>query len=84
MVREAQQGFRVALCMDVTVFAVGVVLLLCSAAIALARDDFGSWATAGASGGCGVLGILYATLVAQPRKQVIARSVYTFHIAVYC
>lgn len=70
-VREAQRGFHLAVIMDVTVFAVGVLLLLGSALYALLmQGDLSSWAGVGLAGGTGVLGMVYGVLIANPRKQV--------------
>ncbi|MGE0665329.1 MAG: hypothetical protein AB7O49_02120 [Sphingomonadales bacterium] len=68
---EAQHGFRLAVIMDVAVFAVGVLLLVGSACYALwAQGDIASWAGVGLAGGTGVLGMVYGVLIANPRKQV--------------
>jgi hypothetical protein len=70
-VREAQNGFQLAVIMDMVVFAVGVLLLLGSAGYALfMRGDLSSWVGAGVAGGTGVLGIVYGVLIANPRRQV--------------
>jgi len=70
-VREAQNGFHVAVTMDVVVFALGIALLVVSAGYALAQgDNLSSWAGVGASGGVGLLGVLYGSLIAKPRQQV--------------
>eukprot|EP00854_Cymbomonas_tetramitiformis_P002655 gene2655-3423_t len=82
VVKEARQGFRVALGMDLSIFAVGILLLVASAGWALLNDDMGSWVGAGASGGAGVLGILYTTFVAKPRKQVKASVDHLMYVKV--
>jgi hypothetical protein len=70
-VREAYSGFHLAVIMDVVVFAVGIVLLLGSAGYALfATGDLAKWAGVGLSGTIGVLGVVYGTLIANPRRQV--------------
>ena len=67
-VHEAQKGFQLATRMDVTVFGVGISLILVSAALALWKgDNIAVWAGVG---GTGVLGVLYALLIANPRRQV--------------
>jgi HEAT repeat protein len=68
--KEARLGFGVAVCMDVVVFAVGVTLLTVSAWLALRNDgNLDTWVAA-ATGGTGVLGMLYGTLIANPRQKV--------------
>jgi hypothetical protein len=70
-VRDAQNGFQLAVIMDVVIFSLGVSLLVASAGYALYRKgDLSSWAGVGVAGGVGVLGVLYGTLIANPRRQV--------------
>lgn len=70
-IREARHGFTVAIGMDVVVFLLGVVLLGASAALAYTNDgNLDNWAGVGLTGGVGLLGILYGTLIAEPRKKV--------------
>lgn len=70
-IREAQNGFRLTTVMDTIVFALGVLLVVVSALYSLIRTgDLTSWAGVGLSGGLGVLGVLYGTLIANPRRQV--------------
>lgn len=70
--REARGGFAIALCMDVVVFLLGIVLLSVSAAYAIGGDTQKTeeWVGVAAAGGSGILGIIYGTLVAEPRVQV--------------
>lgn len=57
--------------MDVVVFAVGILLLVGSACYAMfSKGDLESWTGVGVSGGVGVLGVLYGTLISNPRRQV--------------
>jgi hypothetical protein len=57
--------------MDVVVFAAGIVLLLGSAGHALfTAGNLAKWAGVGLSSGIGVLGVVYGTLIANPRRQV--------------
>ena len=53
---------------DVLVLLVGMALIVASAALAMARNQVASWAGVGASGGLGVLSVLYA-FVSKPRAQ---------------
>lgn len=70
-VREAQNGFQIAVIMDVVVFAVGIILLLGSAGYALVmKGEISSWVGIGLTGGTGVLGVVYGVLIANPRRQV--------------
>lgn len=70
-IREARHGFTVAIGMDVVVFLLGVVLLGASAALAYTNDgNLDNWAGVGLTGGVGLLGILYGTLIAKPRQKV--------------
>lgn len=70
--REARGGFAIALFMDIVVFLLGIVLLSVSAAYAMGGDiqDTEVWVGVVATGGSGILGVLYGTLVAEPRVQV--------------
>ncbi|MCB9234801.1 MAG: hypothetical protein H6581_24320 [Bacteroidia bacterium] len=69
---EARQGFKIALSMDVIVFCLGIFLLIASGAAALFSDgSLDNWVGAG-MGGVGVLGIIYGTLIANPRKKVFS------------
>jgi hypothetical protein len=68
-VREAQNGFHLALIMDTVVFGVGIVLVVVSAGLAMFNHDFNNWAS-GVTGGTGVLGIVYSVLIANPRRQI--------------
>ncbi len=80
-IEDAKAGFRVARRMDVAVFVVGIALLAVAAALALATDgSLERFAGAGASGGLGVLGILYSTLLAKPRRQVEMSIDHLMHL----
>ena len=70
-IEEAKLGFKVATSMDRIVFGVGILLIVASAGIILWRGgDLSNWVSAAATGGTGVLGVLYWTLVANPRKEI--------------
>ncbi len=69
-IAEARGGFRVATVMDITVFSVGILLIIASALFALTSEgSLNTWAGA-ATGSLGVLGVLYSLLIAKPRNRV--------------
>lgn len=68
--KDAKKGFMVAMGMDVTIFVIGVILITTSAFIAIFNNNLSSWAGIGASGGTGVLSVLYSMFFSKPRKQV--------------
>lgn len=70
-ISEAQKGFRLATYMDLAVFILGILLIVASAIVAVMTEgNFDKWAGVGlASGGTGLLGVLYA-LVKGPRNQI--------------
>ena len=77
----AEIGFRIAQVMDIAVFVVGVVLLIASAIMALTREgSLATWASAGVSSGLGVLGVVYSTLVAKPRRKVEESIDHLMHL----
>ncbi|RKG58090.1 HEAT repeat domain-containing protein [Corallococcus sp. AB011P] len=69
--KEARIGFWATLGMDLIVFLFGVVLLGGTALLAMlgGLDKVGAWAGV-ASGGVGLLGILYGLFVTKPRELV--------------
>lgn len=70
-IREARTGFKFATGMDLVVFFLGVGLLAWSAGVVLANDGtLDSWAGVGLTGSIGVLGVVYGTLIANPRRKV--------------
>eukprot|EP00741_Cyanophora_paradoxa_P022368 tig00021462_g21595.t1 len=70
-VSEARWGLLISLAMDVLVFLLGLALIPTALYLLVARrDDLSSLAGAGATGGAGVLSIIYSTLIAKPREQV--------------
>jgi HEAT repeat protein len=83
-VNEARDGFRVAIRMDKIVFYLGVSLLVISALLALYHDSgsLEGWAGVGLTGATGVLGVLYGTLVANPRRQVEEATDHLMHLKV--
>jgi hypothetical protein len=78
---EARQGFKVAAAMDVLVFAVGLALIVVSAIpILLSGGRLDSWAGVGATGGVGLLGVLYGRLIANPRRQIQEAVDHLMHL----
>lgn len=70
-IEEAQRGFRLATYMDLTVFVLGILLIASSAGLVLINGgSLDSWVGVGLTGVPGVLGILYGTLVKNPRRQI--------------
>jgi hypothetical protein len=82
-VLEAQRGFRLAIYMDITVFILGVLLILVSATVAvITGGSFDQWAGVGlTSGGTGILGVLYA-LVKGPRNQIPKEVDHLMHLKI--
>ncbi|MEM6272667.1 MAG: HEAT repeat domain-containing protein [Bacteroidota bacterium] len=72
---EARKGFRIAVTMDIVVFALGIVMLVAFMVYALVTDTVDNFVGVGL-GGLGTLGVVYGTLIANPRKKVF-RSVNT-------
>jgi hypothetical protein len=80
-VRDAKRGFSIARGMDVAVFVLGIALIVVAAALALSSDgSLAKFVGSGASGGLGVLGILYSTLLAKPRRQVEMSIDHLMHL----
>ena len=80
-IEDAKAGFIVARNMDMAVFAIGVALLIVSAILAISSDgSLTSWASSGTSGGLGVLGIIYSTVIAKPRRQVEVSIDHLMHL----
>jgi HEAT repeat protein len=70
-IEKAKLGFRYATIMDWSVFIVGLALLGVSGALVLRSEgDLTNWVAPLATGGLGVMGILYTNLVLQPRRQI--------------
>ncbi len=71
-ITEAQKGFFVAILMDIAIFIIGLILIICSSYLAFTSEgNLQNWVGIGVPGGLGVLGVLYSLLVSNPRKQVI-------------
>jgi hypothetical protein len=80
---EARHGFTIATRMDVTVFIVGITLILASAMVLLiSGKDLSSWAGVGLTGGTGVLGVVYSILISNPRKQVREAVDHLMHLKI--
>ena len=70
-IQEARKGFNLATYMDTIVFFLGVGLIFISAGLIISEGGtLDNWAGVGLTGGTGILGILYGTLIAKPRRQV--------------
>ena len=70
-IEEAQRGFRLATYMDLTVFILGILLIASSAGLVLINGgSLDNWVGVGLTGVPGILGILYGTLVKNPRRQI--------------
>ena len=69
-IEEARKGFKLATLMDLSVFAVGLLLIVLSGIAALLGQTGAFSAWAGAAGGIGVLGVLYGILIGNPRRQI--------------
>jgi len=80
---DARSGFVTSIRMDVTVFAVGVLLLIASAVLQLVRKgDLATWVGSGATGVTGVLGVLYSLLVGKPRERVEEAVDHLMHLKI--
>lgn len=66
---EARSGFRVAIGMDLAVFVLGIVMLVAMMVYAFLTDTVDNFVGVGLGGG-GTLGVVYGTLIANPRKKV--------------
>lgn len=71
-IAEARTGFRWGSIMDWIVFAVGMFLIVITSIQVIATDptSVDDWVGVGTTGSMGVLGILYSTLIANPRKKI--------------
>ncbi len=71
-IKEARTGFRWGSIMDWVVFSVGMFLIVVTALQVIVSDpgSVDDWVGVGTTGSMGVLGILYSTLIANPRKKI--------------
>lgn len=69
---DAKRGFNISMSMEILVFLSGLSLLLLSGYMAVLNDDdsVGKWAGTSASGGTGLLSILYTLFISKPREKV--------------
>jgi hypothetical protein len=80
---EARHGFKLASIMDVSVFTIGIGLIIVSAWQVLASGgSLNSWAGVGVTGGMGLLGVLYGILISNPRRQVRESVDHLMHLKV--
>ena len=70
-IKEAQEGYKLATYMDLTVFILGILLIAFSAALVLiSGGNLDDWTGVTVTGGSGVLGALYGSLLKNPRRQI--------------
>jgi hypothetical protein len=79
-IREARNGFRIAMSMDISVFAFGLVLLGVSGFLAFRANGIAQWAGVGITGGTGLSSALYGTFLARPRRQVQEAVDHLMHL----
>jgi hypothetical protein len=78
-IQDARHGYTIATRMDITVFIVGLALLVASATVAVVEEmSLATWA----SGATGVLAVLYSLFVANPRKQVDEAVDHLMHLKI--
>ena len=70
-VKEARNGFKLAIIMDMIVFLLGIILVTASAGLVLYEgSSLDNWVGVSLTGGTGVFGIIYGVMIAKPRRQV--------------
>ena len=68
--KDAKKGFTVAMTMDCMIFLIGFLLMAVSGFMAVFNNDADNWVGIGASGGTGVMSILFSMFYSKPRQQV--------------
>ena len=68
--KDAKKGFTVAMTMDCMIFLIGFLLMTVSGFMAVFNNDADNWVGIGASGGTGVMSILFSMFYSKPRQQV--------------
>jgi hypothetical protein len=84
-IQEARGGFKLSTYMDIAVFFLGVCLVALSAGYVLYQGgSLDGWAGVGLglTGGTGMLGIVYGTLLANPRRQVQEAVDHLMHLKI--
>jgi hypothetical protein len=81
---KARQGFNVAMAMDVTIFLMGVLLIVSSATLILVKGEtLDAWigAGAGAAGGGGAVATaLNNTFIAKPREKIVKNTDHLMYL----
>ena len=81
-IKDAKLGFNIAMSMEVIVFLVGITLICVSGFMAIFSGGVNEWAGVGASGGAGVLTIMYSLFIGKPRDKVKENINHLMHIKV--
>ena len=68
--KEAKRGFNIAMTMDIMVFLIGFLLMSVSGFMAILNNDTDNWIGIGASGGTGIITVLFSMFYSKPRQQV--------------
>jgi hypothetical protein len=68
--KEAKRGFNIAMTMDVMIFLIGFTLMAVSGFMAILNNDADKWVGIGASGGTGILSVLFSMFYSKPRERV--------------
>lgn len=68
----SRRGFRIQTWMDRAVFIVGLLFVIITGFAAIFSSSTAEWVGVGVTGGLGILGILYSTLIARPRENITA------------
>jgi hypothetical protein len=69
-IEASRFGFRIQTWMDRLVFGVGLVFIIFSGIKAFANNTESDWTGIALTGGVGILGVLYSTLIARPRENI--------------
>jgi hypothetical protein len=84
-IQEARSGYKLSTYMDIVVFFLGVGLVALSAGHVLYQGgSLDGWMGVGLglTGGTGILGVVYGTLLANPRRQVQEAVDHLMHLKI--